>query len=213
MTSYVILLLVLCDFSKFSLLIIRTILRFYDMGNSQNAFSVFSAQRRKDADPLNLTRYAYRTSNAIFLIHGRYYCAACFWFHDSKGPSSSKNEESNLILPDFSIDALGHKMSIVRGEDRVATLRMALKSLGGIETFIEKGDRVLLKANAARKRHHASLRSVPLVSIPFSGSNNNGNGGCRQRRRVLQKSEIPDKLFPFPYPNVSVNSQKTVDVI
>jgi hypothetical protein len=45
----------------------------YDMGNSQNAFSVFSAQRRKDADPLNLTRYAYRTSNAIFLIHGRYY--------------------------------------------------------------------------------------------------------------------------------------------
>ncbi len=45
----------------------------YDMGNSQNAFSVFSAQRRKDADPLSLTNYAYRTSNAIFLIHGRYY--------------------------------------------------------------------------------------------------------------------------------------------
>ena len=45
----------------------------YDMGNSQNAFSVFSAQRRKDADPLSLAQYAYRTSNAIFLIHGRYY--------------------------------------------------------------------------------------------------------------------------------------------
>jgi uncharacterized protein (DUF362 family) len=40
-------------------------------------------------------------------------------------------------------------MSIVRGEDRVATLRTALKSLGGIETFIKKGDRVLLKVNAA----------------------------------------------------------------
>jgi uncharacterized protein (DUF362 family) len=76
-------------------------------------------------------------------------CAAGFWFHDSKVPSSSKTEGSNLILPDFSIDALGHKMSIVRGEDRVATLRMALKSLGGIETFIKKGDRVLLKVNAA----------------------------------------------------------------
>jgi hypothetical protein len=45
----------------------------YDMGSSQNAFSVFSAQRRKDADPLSLTQYAYRTPNAIFLTHGRYY--------------------------------------------------------------------------------------------------------------------------------------------
>jgi len=76
-------------------------------------------------------------------------CAAGFWFHDSKGPVLSKNDLSNLILPDFSIDALGQKMSIVRGEDRVATLRTALKSLGGIETFIKKGDRVLLKVNAA----------------------------------------------------------------
>jgi len=76
-------------------------------------------------------------------------CAAGFWFHDSKGPTLSKNIQSNLILPDFSIDALGQKMSIVRGENRVATLRMALKSLGGIETFIKKGDRVLLKVNAA----------------------------------------------------------------
>lgn len=76
-------------------------------------------------------------------------CAAGFWFHDSKGPTLSKNDQSNLILPDFSIDAPGQKMSIVRGEDRVATLRMALKSLGGIEAFIKKGDRVLLKVNAA----------------------------------------------------------------
>ncbi len=45
----------------------------YDMGNSQNAFSVFSAQRRQDAVPLDLTRNAYRTSNALFLTHGRYY--------------------------------------------------------------------------------------------------------------------------------------------
>jgi uncharacterized protein (DUF362 family) len=53
------------------------------------------------------------------------------------------------MLPDFSIDTLGQKMSIIRGKDRVATLRTALKSLGGIETFIKKGDRVLLKVNAA----------------------------------------------------------------
>ena len=40
-------------------------------------------------------------------------------------------------------------MSIVHGEDRVAALRRAIKSLGGIETFIKKNDRVLLKVNAA----------------------------------------------------------------
>jgi hypothetical protein len=45
----------------------------YDMGNSQNAFSVFSAQRRQDAESLDLAQFAYRTSNALFLIHGRYY--------------------------------------------------------------------------------------------------------------------------------------------
>jgi uncharacterized protein (DUF362 family) len=76
-------------------------------------------------------------------------CAAGFWFHDSKGPTLSKNEPSDLALKDFSIGGPGQKMSIVRGEDRAATLRLALKSLGGIETFIKKGDRVLLKVNAA----------------------------------------------------------------
>ena len=40
-------------------------------------------------------------------------------------------------------------MSIVRGEDRVAALRLAIKSLGGIESIIKKDDRVLLKVNAA----------------------------------------------------------------
>jgi hypothetical protein len=45
----------------------------YDMTNSHNAFSVFSAQRREDGVPLDLTRYSYRTSNALFFVHGSYY--------------------------------------------------------------------------------------------------------------------------------------------
>jgi len=45
----------------------------YDMGNSQNAFSVFSTQRRKGAAPLDLGQNAYKTSNALFLTHGRHY--------------------------------------------------------------------------------------------------------------------------------------------
>ena len=75
--------------------------------------------------------------------------AAGFWFHDAKGPDRPAEPHSDIRLPDFSIAGLGAKMSIVRGHDRVATLRLAIKSLGGIETFIKKGDRVLLKVNAA----------------------------------------------------------------
>jgi hypothetical protein len=45
----------------------------YDMGQGQNAFAVFSAQRRENAESLELTQYAYRSPNAIFLVHGRYY--------------------------------------------------------------------------------------------------------------------------------------------
>jgi hypothetical protein len=45
----------------------------YDMGNGQNAFAVFSAQRREGAATLDLTPYAYRTQNALFLVHGSFY--------------------------------------------------------------------------------------------------------------------------------------------
>ncbi len=96
---------------------------------------------------LNRRQFLNRLTKAGIAVSAA--CAAGFWFHDSKGPASSKNKPSNLVLPDFSINALGQKMSIVRGKNRVATLRMALKSLGGIESFIKKGDRVLLKVNAA----------------------------------------------------------------
>lgn len=45
----------------------------YNMATNQNAFAVFSAQRRDDADSLSLTPHAYRTKNALFLVHGAYY--------------------------------------------------------------------------------------------------------------------------------------------
>ncbi|MDY6790375.1 MAG: DUF362 domain-containing protein [Thermodesulfobacteriota bacterium] len=99
-----------------------------------------------DINGLNRREFLGRLTKAGISITAA--CAAGFWFHDSRGPSRKK-DQSQLILPDFSISAVGQKMSIVRGEDRVATLRMAVKSLGGIETFIKKGDRVLLKVNAA----------------------------------------------------------------
>jgi Family of unknown function (DUF6599) len=62
----------------------------YDMGNSQNAFSVFSAQRREDAASLDLAQNAYRTPNALFLTHGRYYAEIIASKASEKVPSSLK---------------------------------------------------------------------------------------------------------------------------
>ena len=45
----------------------------YDMGTLRQAFAVFSAQRRAEAEPLDLTMFAYRTKNAVFYVRGRYY--------------------------------------------------------------------------------------------------------------------------------------------
>ena len=45
----------------------------YDMGSGTNAYSVFSAQRRKDAIPMDIGQFAYRTENALFMVYGDYY--------------------------------------------------------------------------------------------------------------------------------------------
>lgn len=45
----------------------------YDMGNASNAFSVFSSQRRDNAEPLELSPFSYRTENAVFMAYGPYY--------------------------------------------------------------------------------------------------------------------------------------------
>jgi hypothetical protein len=45
----------------------------YDMGNIRNAFSVYSVQRRAEAEPLPDMKFAYKAGNALFLVHGKYY--------------------------------------------------------------------------------------------------------------------------------------------
>jgi hypothetical protein len=45
----------------------------YDMGSAQNAYAVFSLQRRADSLPLDLAEFAYRAENALFMVHGPYY--------------------------------------------------------------------------------------------------------------------------------------------
>ena len=84
-------------------------------------------------------------------------CSIGYWFYDSTGPVGQTTDATTLQIPDFSLPELGERMSIVRGDSRSETLELAMKSIGGLEAFIKKGDRVLLKVNAA-------FASAPMLS-------------------------------------------------
>jgi len=71
-----------------------------------------------------------------------------YWLYDRTGPKAQTVTEL-VSLPDFSLSRVGPKMSIITGAERVRTINRAFAALGGIEQFIKKGDRVLLKVNAA----------------------------------------------------------------
>ena len=76
-------------------------------------------------------------------------CSLSYWLYDPTGPGVAKSQKGLVTLPDFSMAGLKGKMSIVTGLDRVKTINRGLEALGGIETFVKQGDRVLLKVNAA----------------------------------------------------------------
>lgn len=84
-------------------------------------------------------------------------CSIGYWLHDRSGPRPLSEDTTAFQIPEFSMPELGQRMSIVEGRNRSETLELALKSIGGIETFIKKGDRVLLKVNAA-------FASPPMLS-------------------------------------------------
>jgi len=80
---------------------------------------------------------------------------------DPKGPLANALAET-VSVPDFSIAGVGRRLSIITGSDRLKTLNRALQALGGIEQFIKRGDRVVLKVNAA----FASPASLGATSHP-----------------------------------------------
>jgi len=45
----------------------------YNMGTVKNAFSVYSVQRRAEAELFPPMRFAYKTGNALYFVHGKYY--------------------------------------------------------------------------------------------------------------------------------------------
>jgi uncharacterized protein (DUF362 family) len=70
--------------------------------------------------------------------------------YDRKGPAPVQVQKTLTGLGNFALpDLQPGKMAIVRGADRAHMVERGLKALGGMEAFIKKGDRVLLKVNAA----------------------------------------------------------------
>jgi len=84
-------------------------------------------------------------------------CTLSYWLYDGTGPHPGEEQVAKVTLPDFSMPSPRGKMSIVSGLDRVKTINRGLEALGGIETFVKQGDRVLLKVNAA-------FASPPILS-------------------------------------------------
>jgi uncharacterized protein (DUF362 family) len=97
-------------------------------------------------DPLNRRDFLARSAKAGLAVAA--VGTAGLLLRDSRGPSANV-ETGGVLLPDYSVPALGRRLSIVTGSDRVKTVNRALQALGGIEQFIQRGDRVVLKVNAA----------------------------------------------------------------
>lgn len=72
--------------------------------------------------------------------------------YDSKGPAPAEGQKVLTGLGDYTLRTVSSgqaKMAIIRGADRAVMFQQGIKALGGMESFIQKGDRVLVKANAA----------------------------------------------------------------
>jgi uncharacterized protein (DUF362 family) len=72
--------------------------------------------------------------------------------HDRKGPSPAESQKALTGLGDYTLKTPAPgaaKIAIVKGTDRKIMFERGIKALGGMEAFIQKGDRVLIKVNAA----------------------------------------------------------------
>ncbi|MFH0792511.1 MAG: DUF362 domain-containing protein [bacterium] len=72
-----------------------------------------------------------------------------YWLHDAVGPSAARAAKTTIALPDGSIPSLGSRMAVVEGKNRAESLKRGLDALGGIQAFVQRGDRVVVKVNAA----------------------------------------------------------------
>jgi uncharacterized protein (DUF362 family) len=76
-------------------------------------------------------------------------CSTGYFLYESSDPEPFDKKKGDITLPDYSAPYKQKRMAIATGKDRIKTVNSALKAIGGIESFIQKGDHVLIKVNAA----------------------------------------------------------------
>ena len=70
-------------------------------------------------------------------------------FYDARAPGRITDVAEAVQIPDFSGTGTSRKICIARGTDRAAAVRQAFAALGGMRAFVNPGERVLIKVNAA----------------------------------------------------------------
>lgn len=69
---------------------------------------------------------------------------------DPQGPLTLSRRAGELrALPSWALAGEAPAMAVARGQGRARMLEAALEALGGISRYVERGDRVLVKVNAA----------------------------------------------------------------
>ncbi|MEJ2157073.1 MAG: DUF362 domain-containing protein [Desulfobacteraceae bacterium] len=75
--------------------------------------------------------------------------AVGFSLWDRKGPVAAKRQTSKLQIASFAATGQNGKLAVARGSDRIRNIEAAIDALGGMAQFVQPGDKVLLKVNAA----------------------------------------------------------------
>jgi len=101
-------------------------------------------------DELNRREFLKRLGYASAVTLGA--CGLGLALYDPKGPAPGEGRKALTGLGDYARRAATAgqaTLAIVRGTDRKVMVEQGVKALGGMESFIGKGDRVLIKVNAA----------------------------------------------------------------
>lgn len=143
-------------------------------------------------------------------------CGIGFGLHTRKAPGYPQDTSKKIDGLDFSMGNAASKICVARGGDRLKTLRKALKAMGTLAAFIKKGDRVLLKVNAAfatppiicatthpdlvaemaRMCFNAGASSVTVTDNPI-----NDPTSCFQLTGIRQKAEAAGAKILVPGEN------------
>ncbi|GAB6039050.1 hypothetical protein JCM15519_36090 [Fundidesulfovibrio butyratiphilus] len=102
---------------------------------------------RQQPDALDRRDFLKRVGAASVLAVAS--ASAGLWLYDAQGPHAAPPSNVLTTLGDFSIPGHPSAMAVARGTDRAILFDKAMAALGGLERFVAKGDRVLVKVNAA----------------------------------------------------------------